>query len=354
MAKDQMTSLERMTAYNKGERVDRLPCNPNIANGAARVIGCKVSEFNNNGKLIADAHIKAYRMFGYDGVRIFTDLYVQAEAMGAKVRYPFDDTADLEGPAIKNVREADVLEPADPHKDGRLPSHLTAAKILIDELGAEVPCSGGIVGPFTTAFFLIGVENMTRMLLKNPEAVHKLCEVSLETSIRYADAFMDIGLSPTVSEPMSSTTIVGPKHFKEFSFPYLKRLISHIHGRGKGVTLHICGKTDRIWDLMAEAGADCLSIDNVASLRACKEKVGHTARIMGNVDPSGVMYGGTPSDVRQAVIDCVRQAYDNGKGYIICSGCSLPIETPLQNIQAMMDTAREIGDPVHSDLLAGE
>lgn len=349
-----MTSLERMTAYNKGERVDRLPCNPNIANGAARVIGCKVSEFKDNGRLIAEAHIQAYRMFNYDGVRIFTDLYVQAEAMGAKVQYPLDDTADLETPAIQDITEIDKVQPANPYKEGRLPSHLEAAKILINELGTEVPCSGGVVGPFTTAFFLIGVENMTRLLFKNPEAVHKLCEVSLETSIRYADAFIDIGLTPTISEPLSSSTVVNPKHFKEFSFPYLRRLIDHIHSRHKAVTLHICGKTDKIWDAMAEAGADCLSIDNVASLHDCKNKVGDRVRIMGNVDPSGVMYASTPEDVRQATIECVRQAYDNPKGYVICSGCSLPIETPFENIQAMMDTAREIGDPAYSDQLARE
>lgn len=354
MAEDQMTSLERMAAYNRGERVDRLPCNPNIANGAARVIGCKVSEFKNNGRLIAEAHIKAYRMFSYDGVRIFTDLYVQAEAMGAKVRYPLDDTADLEGPAIRDITEIDSIQPANPYKDGRLPSHLEAAKILIDELGTEVPCSGGVTGPFTTASFLIGVETLIRLLSRNPDAVHRLCVASLETSIRYADAFIDAGLTPTVSEPMSSTTVVSPKHFREFSFPYLKRLIGHIHSRGKAVTLHICGKTAKIWDAMAEAGADCLSIDNVASLQDCKNRVGDRLRIMGNVDPSGVMYAGTPEDVRKTTMECIRQAYDNPKGYIICSGCSLPIDTPFENIRAMLDTAREIGDPIHSSLLARE
>ncbi|EGW40216.1 uroporphyrinogen decarboxylase family protein [Desulfosporosinus sp. OT] len=349
--KDKMTSLERMTAYNKGESIDRLPCNPNIANGAARVIGCKISEFKGNGKLIAKAQVEAYRMFGHDGVRIFTDLYVQAEAMGAKVYYPLDDTANLETPAINDVSEIEKLQPANPYKDGHLPAHLEAAKILIDQIGLEVPCSGGIVGPFTNAFFLIGIERMTKLILKNPEAVHKLCELSLETCKRYAEAFIKIGLTPTISEPMSSTTIVSPKQFKEFSFPYLKRLIDFILSKGKTVTLHICGKTEKIWEDMVASGANCLSIDNVASLYNCKNKVGDKVRIMGNVDPSSVMYDGTIQDVRQATIECVKQAYDSPKGYIICSGCSLPINTPFANIQAMMDTAREIGYPIKIDAL---
>ena len=354
MAEDQMTSLERMAAYNRGESIDRLPCNPNIGNGAARMIGCKISEFKDNGRVLAQAHIRAYRTFRYDGAKVSTDLYVQAEAMGAKVRYPPDDTADLEAPAIRDIADIGTLQPANPYKDGRLPVHLEAAKILIDEVGSEVSCAGGVVGPFTTASFLIGVENMTRLLLKNPDAVHRLCEVSLETNIRYADAFMDIGLTPAIAEPLSSSTVVSPKHFRAYSFPYLKRLFSHIHSRDKAVTLHICGKTDKIWEDMAEAGADCLSIDDVASLYDCKKRVGDRVRIMGNVDPTRIIYAGTPKDVRDATLQCIRQACDNPKGYIISSGCSLPVDTPWENIQAMMDTAREVGDPARADLLAGE
>jgi len=87
-ARDQMTPKERMEAYNKGQPIDRLPCVPIVGNTAARVINVKVSEFKGNGKLLAKAHVAAYRMFGYDIIRVFTDLYVQAEAMGAKVHYP--------------------------------------------------------------------------------------------------------------------------------------------------------------------------------------------------------------------------------------------------------------------------
>ena len=69
------------------------------------------------------SEIEAYRKFRYDGVRIFTDLYVQAEAMGAKVYYPLDDTANLETPPINDVSEIDKLQPADPNKEGHLPDH---------------------------------------------------------------------------------------------------------------------------------------------------------------------------------------------------------------------------------------
>ncbi|MDR3590521.1 MAG: uroporphyrinogen decarboxylase family protein [Negativicutes bacterium] len=354
MSKDQMTPLERLGAYNRNQAIDRLPCVPIVGNTAARVLGVKVADFRGNGKLIAAAQIAAYRRFGYDIIRIFTDLYGQAEAMGAKVRYPADETAYLEAPAITAVEEIDALKPADPYRDGNLPQHLEAMKIAVDAVGQEVAVTGAVTGPFTNASFLIGTENLVRLVGKDSQAVHRLCELSLETALRYSQAIIDAGCSPSLTDPMSSSTVISPGQFREFAFPYLKRLIDYIHSRGKTVTLHICGKTAKIWPDMCDAGADCLSIDNAASLLAAKEKVGHRARLMGNIKPSEVMLQGTPADVRAAVRECVAQGHDNPKGYIVASGCSLPTETPFANIDAMLATVREIGYPVNADkLLAG-
>jgi uroporphyrinogen decarboxylase len=213
--------------------------------------------------------------------------------------------------------------------------------------------TGALTCPFTNASFLIGTENLVRLIMKKPEAAHRLCEVSLETSLRYAKAIIDLGCTPSLTDAMSSCTVISPKQFKEFSQPYLTRLIDYIHSRGKTVTLHICGKTNRIWESMVDSGADCISIDNDADLLEAKQKVGSRVRLMGNVKPSEVMLQGTPLEVRQAVIECVKKGHDNPKGYIVASGCSLPTETPFENITAMLDAVRELGYPVNQKLLEG-
>jgi uroporphyrinogen decarboxylase len=351
MMTDAMKPAERMAAYGRGEPIDRLPCVPIVANGAARVTGCKISGFKGNGKLMARAQIDAYKLFRYDAIRIFTDLYVQAEAMGAKVIYPEDETAHLEAPAIDDISLIDTLQVPDPHKDGNLPSHLEALKIVLDEVGKEVPVSAGVIGSFTNASFLIGTDSLIRFTLRKPEIVHRLCEISTEAAINYARAVIDAGGSPGISEPVSSSTIISPGQFAEFSYPYLKRISDYIHSRGKTVTLHICGLTGNIWDLMVDSGADCISIDNVENLFEAKRKVGHRARIMGNVSPSQIMLQGTVKDVRRATLECIKNTWDSPKGYIVASGCSLPTDTPFENIHAMLDTVREVGWPVRPEKL---
>jgi len=347
-----MKPLERIAAYGRGESIDRLPCVPIIGNTAARVIGVKVSEFRGNGKLIAAAQIASYRKFGYDVIRVFTDLFTLAEAMGARVHYPFDETAYLEAPAITVVDDISRLQPVDPWHDGNLPHHLEAMNLTVESVGREVAVTGALTCPFTTASFLIGAENLVRLTLKNPEAVHRLCRVALESARNYAAAIIATGCTPSLTDPMSSTSVISPKQFREFSLPYLRELISFIHSHGKSVTLHICGKTNRIWDDMIAAGADCLSIDNDASLAEARTAIGDRVRIMGNIKPSEIMLQGTPEDVRQAVYDCVSLAGDSPRGYIVASGCSLPTETPFANIKAMIDATAEIGWPITRQNLA--
>lgn len=342
-SRDAMTPLQRFAAYAAGAPVDRLPCVPIVGNTAARVIGAKVGAFRGNGRLIAEAQVAAYRLFGYDIIRIFTDLYTQAEAMGARVSYPEDETAYLAAPALADPAELERLRPADPRKDGHLPQHLEAMRIAVDQVGGEVPVTGAVTCPFTNASFLVGADKLARLMMRSPEVVHRLCELSLETNLAYAGAIIDAGCTPSLTDAMSSSSVISPRQFREFSLPYLERLIAYIHGRGRKVTLHICGKTAGIWEAMVEAGADCLSIDNDASLSEARLAVGDRVRLMGNVHPSEVMLQGTPEEVRRATLACLEAAADSPKGFIVASGCSLPTETPFANIHAMLDTVREAG-----------
>jgi uroporphyrinogen decarboxylase len=346
MARDQMTPLERFAAYAAGASIDRLPCVPIVGNSAARVIGVKVGDYRGNGRLIAQAQIAAYRYFNYDIIRIFTDLYTLAEAMGARVHVPEDETAYLAAPALTDLSDLGRLRPADPKRDGFLPQHLEAMRRTVDAVGSEVAVTGAVTCPFTNASFLVGAEKLARLMMREKDVVHRLCELSLETSLAYADAIIEAGCTPSLTDAMSSMSVISPRQFREFSLPYLKRLIDFIHGKGRWVTLHICGKTSGIWESMVEAGADTLSLDNDASLVEAKHAVGDRVRLMGNVHPSEVMLQGTPAKVRGATLECLAQGHGNPRGFIVASGCSLPTETPFANIHAMLDAVREAGWPV--------
>jgi uroporphyrinogen decarboxylase len=352
MAEDLMTPMERARALKEGRPADRMRCVPSISNTAARVIGVKVSELRTNGATLARATIATYRRFRFDAVRVFTDLYVQPEAMGTKVRVPLDETAHLNAPAIDSEKDINRLIPHDPYKDGPLPALLEATRRTLDAIGREVPVTCGVEGPFTLASLLVGADNISRWMLKKPESAHQVISIACQASLRLADAVIDIGSAPSITCAMSSSTVISPRLFSEFSQPYLTKLIEHIKSRGvAAVTLHICGKSAPIWTGMADTGAACLSIDNMAHLEEAKKIVGDRVCLMGNIPPAEVLLQGTQDDVRAAARKCIREAWDNPGGFILASGCSLATETPFTNIDAMLDTVREAGWPVKPEYL---
>lgn len=346
MFKDKMTPMERAIAISKGNDVDRIQCNPNLSNGIARVARLKISEFNHSSKALSDAVIATHKRFGGDGAKIFTDLFIISEAMGAKMKYPEDNTVDLLEPAINSVDEINSLTPVNPLKDGRLPIHIEAMKIVKDTIGTEVPCNAAIVGPFTNACFLIGVQEMTKLMIRNPEAVHKLCKISLESCVSFVEESLKQGVGISIFEPMASSTVISPIHFRRYCKPYMTELVNFMKSKDVTSSIHICGKTDPIWQDIVDLGFSAFSIDNVANLSKCKETIGSQIKIMGNVDPSTVMYSGTLNEVRVATLRCITDGYDSPKGYSVMPGCGLPVETPMENIDAMLDIARELGWPI--------
>ncbi len=221
----------------------------------------------------------------------------------------------------------------------------------LDKVGKEVAVSTNLIGTLTTVSFILGTEQMARLMIKRPEMVHKLCEFIYQANVKYADAVIDTGAGVCLPEPLGSCTLISPKQFREFAAPYIKRLIDHCHSRGQAVTLHICGKTEKIWEDMVQTGADCLSLDNVIDLSLAKQRVGDKVCLVGNVDPTSIMLRGTTKDVRNAVIDMVEKTYDSPKGYCIATGCDLPVKTPLGNVHALMNAAREIGYPITREKL---
>mgnify|MGYP002230078612 FL=1 len=47
--------------------------------------------------------------------------------------------------------------------------------------------------------------------------------------------------------------------------------------------------------------------------------------------------------VREEVKEQLRKGYDSEKGFIVSVSCDIPISTPLENIDMIMETARACG-----------
>jgi len=232
----------------------------------------------------------------------------------------------------------------DPERGGRLPLYLEALERIDRAIGREVRVSTGVGGPFTTAALLRGTDHFLRDLLINPEFAHLLLEKATGAILRYMEAARDRGISCSIGEPLASQDVISPRHFREFAQPYLSRICDWVVGKaGKGPTLHVCGHTGSIWSDMADTGAAFLSLDNTIDLEDAKTAVGRRVGLTGNVPPVEALMNGTIGEVTEAAKACIGKAFDTPKGFVLSSGCTVPLDTPLANILAMKEAARRFG-----------
>jgi uroporphyrinogen decarboxylase len=341
--KETMTSKERTVAALTGQPFDRIPVNLLISDHAARVIGVGVGDYNNSAKLMAQGQVAAWRRYGADSVNTGPGLVGIAEAIGSTIAFP-DSTPYVADHAVKEEPDFYRLKVPDPERDGRLPLFLEAACMVIKEIGASVPLSMTTSGPFTTAANIRGTEQFLRDLRRNPVFAHHMLRLATDSIVRFADAALRVGARITIADPVASGTIIAPAQFRNFALPYLQEAVTAITAvAGFPPPLHICGNTSKIWRDMADTGASVLSLDDAVDLAQAKAEVGADVALLGNVRPTSSMYLGTPADVIADARSCLIKGWDNPKGYILGLGCGLPIDTPPENIDALLFAARTYG-----------
>jgi uroporphyrinogen decarboxylase len=341
--KETMTSRERVVAAVTGKPYDRIPVNLLISDHAARVIGVSVGEYNKSARLMAEGQIAAWRKYGADNINTGPGLSGIPEAIGSRLGFP-DNSPYIAEYAVNEEADLDRLKVPDPERDGRLPLFLEAAAIVLKEVGDQVPVNLTTSGPFTTAAGIRGTDRFLRDLRKNPQFAHRLLRLSTDTIIRFARSAFGVGARIGLADPTSSGTMISSRHFQQFALPYLKEVVSAINETtGAPPSLHICGNTTRIWGEMAETGVAILSLDDAIDLAEAKAQVGHRVVLLGNIRPVAVMYLGKPDDVRANTRECLAKAWNSPKGYILGLGCGLPIDTPPENIRALVGAGREFG-----------
>lgn len=340
---ESMTSTERVSAALSGRPYDRIPVFLLMSDYAARTIGVTVGEYQTSAKLMARGQLTAWRTFGMDLINTGPGLTGIAEAIGSRLAFP-DNTAYITQVPVTTPGDLDRLRIPDPQQDGRLPMFLEATTLVLKEVGNQVPVSLTIAGPFTTAAAIRGTDSFLRDLRRDPELARSLLRFATDSTIPFAREVIRLGARIGLADPVASGTLIGPKQFREFALPYLKELIKEITSlAGAAPSLHVCGNTARIWTDMADSGAGTLSLDDEIDLADARRAVGDRVALVGNIRPTATMVMGTPDDVRRNALQCLQKGVGNPKGYILGLGCALPINTPTDNIHALIAAAREFG-----------
>ncbi|MBG9981185.1 uroporphyrinogen decarboxylase family protein [Facklamia sp. DSM 111018] len=342
---DQMLPKERMAAFVKGEEFDRLPCDMMLSENIAPYLNIKTNEYYFNSDFLLQGEVYKVRKLGFEGAGTGITLRGIGEALGSKLEYPPNRAAHVVDPILKDYAQLASLDVIDPYKDGRMPIVLEAIYKMREELGDIVDVSTSIPGPISAAHAVRGEKQILRDIIRRPDDFARLLDFMVACGLTFAEAmYKQNGLTCSIADPMCSTVLLNPKTFYQQVYPHLKALVDGIYQiTGSKPSLHICGTTKEIWPYLRELNLSTYSLDNLEDVGECKQVMGDKMRIIGNVDPVGVICNGSREDIFAAVKYCIEQAYDSPCGYFVASGCDIPSGTPIDNFKAMQDATRYYG-----------
>ncbi len=342
-----MNAIERTTLTLQHRIADRVPVDLHNFMVTARMMNVTAfDDFFRDGKAMAEGQIMAWRRFRHDVVLVENGTAALAEACGVNVIYQTDSAPVALEPAIKSLDEVGSLEVPDPYKVPVLAQNLLATRLVAEEIGDQAFIMGRAdQGPFSLASEIRGMNNfmMDLVLGEEPEKIHQLLEFCYRVVRRYALAQIEQGAHCTsIGDSPSGPDLISPAMYRQYAYPYVKRLVDDLRSEGVMLAYHICGNSTPILPDMVQTGAAIIEIDQKADMQTAKAAAAGKSTLLGPIDPSAVLAMSTPDDVTAHCREAINTLAPGG-GYILGPGCAMPATTPDDNIDALVESARQYG-----------
>jgi len=337
----EMTSEERVLCVLQRQQPDRVPHFEWVVDHRVREAicpGCK-------------SHDDFAVQMGHDA--IIVDLNYKKEKVGEnrwlnEWGYVSQDTheehgVEVESP-IKTMADFERFTPPDPHA----PVRFVSVEAAVQKYKGDKAVIVHLNDVFSLPRYLMGMKALLMAIVTQPELVKALVEMSVTVNLELAKEVVARGAKIVYTGDdyaYNKGPLISPKHFREYFYPGLCRVMGGYKELGLYVIKHTDGNLWRIIDMIIDSGIDCLDpIDPQAGmdLGEVKAKYGALVALKGNVDCAQLMTFGTPDEVVEATKVALNTGMPGG-GFILSSSNSIHSGVKPENYVAMMKTLSEFG-----------
>jgi hypothetical protein len=136
----------------------------------------------------------------------------------------------------------------------------------------------------------------------------------------------------------SASNMISPRMWERFVWPYFERGVHEVTDSGLIAILHLDSNWTRdLTYFKSLPRSKCiLATDGETDLFRAKEILGDRMCLMGDV-PAAMLAFGTPDEVFEYSTKLIREL--GPTGFILHSGCDIPTNAKLENVQAMLAAA---------------
>jgi uroporphyrinogen decarboxylase len=286
--------------------------------------------------LAAEVTVQPVDRLGVDAAIIFSDILIPVEPMGMELE--LGDKGPHFPHPLRSAAEIERLRVFDPEAEtGFLGEAIRRTR---KALADRVPVIGFCGAPFTLAAYMVegggskNFLNIKRLLFEQPKLAHQLFERLTQALTGYLQ--MQIAAGARIVQIFDSWGgELSPRDFREFSLPYLQRLVAAAHD--KGVPAIVFGTSmSTLLPWLKQTGADVVGLDWRIEADEARRILGPEVAVQGNLDPIGLFL---PKErLEERVGDILRRAGPLGHIFNLGHGI-LPPTDP--------DSAKALVDAVH-------
>lgn len=314
------------------EPVARIPWVPFVGVHGGYLIRVDAEEYLKSSKYMIAGLTKAIELYKPDGIPVSFDLQLEAEILGCKLKWAKENPpAVISHPLVEGTLLSSLKLP-EAH-EGRIPLVLETTRALRAN-HPEIALYGLITGPFTLALHLLGTDIFMK-LFDDPEYVMEVMNFCTDVAIKYSEMLIDAGCDViAVVDPMTSQ--IDPLSFETFVTPFASRIFDFVREKQKLSSFFVCGHAQQNIEAMCDCRPDNISIDENIPLEFVKEiALSKNISFGGNMKLTVVLLMGDADDAKHDALACM----DSGGnlGFILAPGCDLPMQTPIENIQAVSE-----------------
>jgi uroporphyrinogen decarboxylase len=287
--------------------------------------------------LCAEVTLQPVKRLGVDAAVMFADIMLPLRGMGVEF-----ELVESVGPVIdRPVRTpSDVEALHEPAGEEAAPQVIEAVRRVVAESPVPVICFCG--APFTLASYMIegrpsrDFAAAKQFMFCEPEAFDLLLGKLARVMSRYLAAQVAAGAS-AVQVFDSWVGALSVEDYDERVAPHTRAIFEATASLGVP-RVHFGTGTAALLESIAATGADVISLDWRVPLDAGWRRVGFERGIQGNLDPA-VLLG--PSElVSRRAREVLRRA-GGRPGHIFNLGHGVLPETPLENLQVLIETVQE-------------
>ncbi|MFQ6124557.1 MAG: uroporphyrinogen decarboxylase family protein [Candidatus Heimdallarchaeota archaeon] len=242
---------------------------------------------------------------------------------------------------IQTLEDWGTLEPVDPN-DGELGKQVKAVSLISNYTENIIPTMATVFSPVTVAAKLASLDRFLKHLKTDPDPVFSALRVLTRVVGEFAEACLDSGANGIFfATQQAREDVFTLDEFRNFVMPFDLQSITAFRRKAEFIVMHIHGHRIHFEEIAQRYPIQAINWHDQETppTLADAQKI-FKGGLLGGLDSNGVVRKGNSNEARAKVSEALQKAGEALPYLVIAPACVIPLDTPVENLDAIIKTVR--------------